>query len=208
MLINIPFLVDKNSQEMRELQERIIEQDQVLSLLGMTWKDFEYFTDEEYLGYRISYRDGEITIVSPGRNHERIVQVINRLIVAYCEKFNILDFPFGSTTLKHPPSVGKEPDISFAFEVDKDIPDLAVEVVFSSGGIADLEKYRILGIKEVWLWQNNEMTFYLLENNSYRTIETSNFLPKISASNLVSFVNRGFVESPQIIKADFIKQFN
>lgn len=208
MLINIPFLVNEPVKENLELQERILEQDQILSLSGMTWQDFEYFTSEEYSGYRISYQDGEIIIVSPGRNHERIVQVINRLIVAYCEQFSILDFPFGSTTLKSSPSVGKEPDVSFAFEIDKDVPDLAVEVIFSSGGITDLEKYRILGVKEIWLWKNNEITFYLLENNSYRIIINSYFLSKISSSDLVTFVNRGLIESPQTIKADFIKQFD
>lgn len=170
MLINIP----KVSQSSL-FRDRLTQQDQILILSGMTWDDFEQLTSEEYSGYRISYFDGEIIILSPGRNHERIAENINYLIVTYCRQYNILYYPFRSTTLKNPPLAGKEPDVSFAFDTDKNIPDLAVEVIFSSGGIADLEKYRNLQIPEVWLWQNNVITFYQLENNNYQIIEKSKY---------------------------------
>ena len=208
MLINIPLSLDDNSQEILALSDRLVEQDRVIILSGTTWEDFEYFISEEYLGYRVSYQNGEITIVSPGRNHERIVQVINSLIIFYCLKFDKLYFPFGSTTLKNPPLVGKEPDVSFAFDQDKDIPDLAVEVIFSSGSILDLEKYRILGVKEVWLWKNEELIFYLLTNNTYHAIPQSYCLSNLFSADLVTFINRGFTESPITIKTDFIKQFD
>ncbi len=208
MLINIPLSIDDNSQEALAIRDRLIEQDQVLSLSGMSWSDFEKFISESTSGYRISYGNGEIIIVSPGRNHERIAEVIGDLVKAYCRKHNLLYFPFGSTTLKHPPTVGKEPDISFAFESDKDIPDLAIEVVFSSGSVADLEKYRILGVQEVWFWKNNEIVFYDLKDNTYQEITKSNCLSNLDSSNLITFVNRGLTESPLTIEADFIKQFN
>ena len=121
MLINIP----KVSQPSL-FRDRLTQQDQILILFGTTWDDFEQLTSEEYSGYRISYFDGEIIIVSPGRNHERIAEIINYLIVAYCRQYNILYYPFRSTTLKNAPLAGKEPDVSFAFGTDKDIPDLAV----------------------------------------------------------------------------------
>lgn len=203
MLINIPTVSQPNL-----FQDRLTQQDQTLILSGMNWDDFEQLISEEYSGYRISYFNGEIIIVSPGRNHERIAEIINYLIVAYCRKYNILYYPFRSTTLKKPPLTGKEPDISFAFGKDKDIPDLAVEVVFSSGGVADLQKYLILEISEVWIWQNNVITFYILKDNSYQVIKKSKYLSKLESSNLINFVNRGLTESPLTIEADFIKQLS
>ena len=201
MLINIP----KVSQP-SPFRDRLTQQDQILILSGMTWDDFEQLTSEEYSGYRISYFDGEIIIVSPGRNHERIAESINYLIAAYCRQYNILYYPFRSTTLKNPPLAGKEPDVSFAFGTDKDIPDLAVEVIFSSGGVADLRKYRNLKIPEVWLWQNNVITFFQLENDNYQIIEKSKYLSNLESSNLIKYINRGLTESPLTIEAEFLKQ--
>lgn len=203
MLINIPKVSQSDL-----FQDSLTLQDQTLILSGMNWDDFEQLINEEYSGYRISYFNGEIIIVSPGRNHERIAEIINYLIVAYCRKYNTLYYPFRSTTLKKSPLTGKEPDVSFAFGQDKDIPDLAVEVVFYSGGVADLQKYSILEIPEVWFWQNNVITFYELKDNSYQVIRQSKYLPNIESSNLINFINRGLTESPLTIEADFIKQLS
>lgn len=203
MLINIPQV-----NQPKLFGDRLTQQDQTLILSGMTWDNFEQIISEEYSGYRINYFDGEIIIVSPGRNHERIAEIINYLIVAYCRKYNILYYPFGSTTLKNPPLAGKEPDVSFAFGEDKDLPDLAVEVVFSSGGIANLQKYRVLGIPEVWIWQNKAIAFYQLENNDYQVIDRSKYLSKLESTNIISFINRGLTESPLTIEDEFIKQFD
>ena len=113
---------------------------------------------------------------------------------------------FKETTLKNPLTAGKEPDHSFAFEVQKDIPDLAIEVVFSSGGTQDLQKYKYLGVAEVWLWQNESIKFYQLIDSQYVEIEVSYCLPKLSSAFLIEFINRGLTESPLIIEADFIEQ--
>ena len=183
-------------------RDRASHADQTLSLAGMSWDDYERLTEENF-GYRISYWNGVITIVSPSRNHERIAEVINGLIKTYCRKYNLAYFPIGSTTLKNPPLVGKEPDHSFALETDKSLPDLAVEVTYTSGSVADLEKYRALEVKEVWFWSDNEITFYRLIDGKYREIEESICLPKLTTDFLITFVNRGLTETPLTIEEDF-----
>ena len=71
MLINIPQVSQPD-----RFCDRLTLQDQTLILSGMTWDDFEQLISEKYSGYRISYFDGEIIIVSPGRNHKRIAEII------------------------------------------------------------------------------------------------------------------------------------
>ena len=186
--------------------DRVWQSDQTLIIAGMTWADYEKFDSIEYPGYRVSYFKGVITIVSPSPNHETIAEVINYLVVAYCRKYNLLYFPMRSTTLKNPPLAGKEPDVSFAFGTQKSLPDLAIEVVYSSGGIADLEKYRYLGVKEVWFWQNNQIKFYKLVDSDYVEIQVSDCLSQLTTDFLIGFINRGLAESPLIIEADFIKE--
>lgn len=187
-----------------KLPTNFIKEDQLLILTGLSWTDFEQLTNEEYLGYRASYKNGEIIIVSPGRNHERIAEIIRVLIVAYCQKYNKSYFPFGSTTLKKPPLVGKEPDAAYAFDEDKNLPDLAIEVIFSSGSLDDLDKYKTLGIKEVWIWQNQELKFYQLENENYQETKISFHLSKINSNVLIEYVNRGLVDDFLAIQKDFI----
>ena len=186
--------------------DRLQKQDQTLSLAGMTWIDYEKFNSEEYPGYRVSYFDEVITLVSPSKNHERIAQTIAILVSAYCRKFSLLYFPLGSTRLENKPLAGKEPDVSFAFNTDKDIPDLAIEVIFSSGSLDDLNKYQIIGVNEVWFWKNNKITFYQLQTQEYKKISTSKLLPNLSSKTLENFVNQSLTKSPLVIEADFLQQ--
>ena len=185
--------------------EHLSQKDQTLSFAGMSWADYEKFDSEEYPGYRVSYFNGVITLVSPSQNHEVIAEVINYLIVAYCEQIQLLYYPMRSTRLVNKPLAGKEPDVSFSFSSRKELPDLAVEVIFSSGNISDLKKYLALGVSEVWFWQDNRLTFYHLTAGKYVEIANSVCLPDLTSKELASFVNRGFAESPLTIKSDFIK---
>lgn len=182
-------------------------EDQLSILTGATWEDYKKFNISKYNSYLISYLNNEITIMSPGRNHERISAIISILIEAYCDKYDLDCFPFGSTRLEEKGLEGKEPDTSYAFEIDKAKPDLAVEVIFTSGSLNDLTKYKYLKIKEVWLWQNSKITFYQLENNSYKIIEESFLLKGVKSKTLIDFINRGFSESSTKIRKDFVNSY-
>ena len=187
-------------------RDRFAQNDQILTITGANWQDYQNFYSQEYLGYRVSYFNGEITIVSPGRNHERIAAVINRLIVAYCEKYKLQDFPFGQTRLNVWGQAGREPDLAYAFNSDKDLPDLVVEVIFSSGDIEILKSsYKNIGIRELWIWKENKITFYCLEQDNYTVLQASDILTTIESESFVQYVNRGLTESPLVIKKDFIK---
>jgi Uma2 family endonuclease len=187
-------------------RDKFAQQDQILTITGTTWSDYQDFESLEYPGYRVSYLNGEITIVSPGRNHERIAAVINRLIIAYCDKYNLQDFPFGQTRLNVWGQTGREPDIAYAFNFDKDLPDLVVEVIFSSGDIETLKSsYKTLGISELWIWKDSKITFYSLDQGNYIVIDQSKILTRIRSESFVKYINRGMTESPSVIKQDFLQ---
>jgi Uma2 family endonuclease len=187
-------------------RDKFAQNDQLLTITGANWLDYQHFDSAEYPGYRVSYFKGEITIVSPGRNHERIAAVINRLIVAYCEKYELPDFPFGQTRLNAWGQAGREPDLAYAFDSDKDLPDLVVEVIVSSGDLETLKSsYKNIGIGELWIRKDNVMTFYALEDDNYDVVAASGILTRIKSELLVQYVNRGMTESPFVIKQDFLK---
>lgn len=174
-----------------------------LSFAG-NWNDFENLCLNNKRG-RISFLHNVITIMSPSFNHEAIAEILGDLIKIYCDQNNLVYYSMGSTTISNKPTAAKQPDASFSFKTKKDIPDLAVEVIFTSGGLDDLEKYRCIGVKEVWMWKNQELSFYCLNpQNIYEEKSQSYFLPSIFASNLVNYANRALQETPLTIKRDFI----
>jgi hypothetical protein len=96
----------------------------------------------------------------------------------------------GSTTLKKPErQAGGEPDESYCIGTDKEFPDLAIEVIVTSGSINRLELYRRLGVREVWFWQKNRLSLYhqreetpassLLDTAGYEPIQHSEVLPDL-----------------------------
>ncbi|WP_019505391.1 Uma2 family endonuclease [Pleurocapsa sp. PCC 7319] len=185
----------------------LLKQDRTLSFSGMTWDDYEKFNAVEYLGYRTSFLDGVITLMSPSQNHEMIKDFIFLLVITYCDAFDLDYYPTGSTTLKNQnKQVGKEPDTSFCFNNLKKVPDLAVEVVFSSGGTYDLNKYQKLGVQEVWFWINNTLEIYVLNNGVYQQQQYSFNLSKIENKLLTKYIAKALTGNPRILKKSFLDE--
>ena len=121
-----------------------------------------------------------------------------------CDAKEIDYYNISSTTLKKS-NVGKEPDVSYAIATDKDFPDLAIEVNYSSGGINDLEIYRVLGIKEVWIWNKDDiLSFYILENQEYIKRATSHFLTDLTTNLVEKYIKMMNTGNTRVIKQEFL----
>jgi Putative restriction endonuclease len=55
----------------------------------------------------------------------------------------------------------------------KKIPDVSIEVVFTSGGVDKLARYQALGVSEVWFWQDGVLRLYALGQAGYQRIDRS-----------------------------------
>ncbi|MEL6441610.1 MAG: Uma2 family endonuclease [Cyanobacteria bacterium J06621_8] len=168
------------------------ESDRITTITNTTWAEY---ISLDFPSKRVSFRNGVITIVSPGRNHELIGDYIRLIILAYCRNFNISVFTFNQTTLKEEGKEGKEPDVAYCFEIDKDKPDLAVEINLTSGSIDDLTKYQYLKIAEVWLWEDNKIRFFGYGKSGYLELNISNYLPNLNSERVTEIVNNCFGKS-------------
>jgi hypothetical protein len=72
----------------------------------------------------------------------------------------------------------------------RDRPDLAVEVIWTSGGVKKLEIYRRLGVPEVWVWQRGALEVHVLEGSTYRCAAESSVLPGIDPAAIVELLDQ------------------
>ena len=158
---------------------------------GVTWQAYELLLASlgNSSSYRVAYLVETLEIMSPSRSHELDKENIGRLLEAYLEENRIRFWGLGSTTFKsEDKQAGKEPDKSYCIGTDKDIPDLAIEVIYTSGGVDSLEIYRRLGVREVWFWQNNQFKIYCLQDSNYPLKTQSQLLPNLDLALLARYV--------------------
>ena len=159
---------------------------------GVSWQAYESLLASlgNSSSYRLSYLAGILEIMSPSRSHELDKKAIGRLLEAYLEEKQIRFWGLGSTTFrKEDQQAGKEPDECYCIDTDKDIPDLAIEVIYTSGGVDILNIYQRLGVREIWLWQNKQFTIYCLQDNHYQKINQSQLLPDLDLVLMAEYIS-------------------
>ena len=156
-------------------ESRIATSDQRVVLSGRSWEQFKLIQQgfEDSPGIRLFYFDGTIEILMPGREHEVFKAIIAILLIIYFEENGIEFEPTGSMTQEHEGVASAEADESYCIGVSKPVPDLAIEVIFTSGGPSKLQRYQALGVPEVWFWQDGVFTLYCLSGNGYERRDQS-----------------------------------
>lgn len=69
-------------------------------------------------------------------------------------------------------------------------PDLAIEVIWTSGGLDKREIYRARGVPELWFWRRGVITVYALRGGAYEESASSEVLSGIDLRSLVTFLGR------------------
>lgn len=176
-------------------------EEQRVVLPSVTWQQYESLltTLGDYPGLRLIYLEGTLEIFMPSPEHEMIKKVIARLIERYAEEIDIPLHGYGSTTFRRQAKArGLEPDECYCVDTLKELPDLAIEVNLTSGGVDKLAVYKGLGVPEVLIWQNHQLTLYDLREANYREVAHSQFFPNLNLQLLTQYVRPQ--EQPQAIK--------
>ncbi len=126
--------------------------------------------------------EGFLQIVPLSPEHEMWKTLIARLLYLYADALDIDLFSCGSTTCKsQSTNCGLEPDASFCIGDRKLLPDLAIELTVSSGGIDKLQIYQGLQIPEVWFYQGDRFSPYRMKQDcsGYPEITQSQIFPDL-----------------------------
>lgn len=158
--------------------------DQRLVMHGVPWAHFEAILAlrGDRPVPRMTYLRGALELMTPSQTHESIKTLLARMIEIYAQEKRIRLSGFGSWTLRNAPSERAiEPDECYILgdRRGKDRPDLAVEVIWTSGGLDKLEVYRRLGVAEVWLWRAGAIRVFVLEGEGYAEVARSRLLPDL-----------------------------
>ncbi|HEY9696230.1 MAG TPA: Uma2 family endonuclease [Trichocoleus sp.] len=176
-------------------------EEQRVVLPGVTWQQYENLlaTLGNYPGLRLIYLEGTLEIFMPSLEHEMIKKVIARLLERYAEEVDIPLHGYGSTTFRREAKArGLEPDECYCVNTLKELPDFAIEVNLTSGGVDKLSVYQGLGVPEVLIWQNNQLALHDLRGTTNQASMKSQFFPDLDLQVLAQFVRPQ--EQPQAVK--------
>lgn len=169
-------------------------EDQRVVLGGMTWKDYEVLLAlrGDNAGVRMYYLDGRIELMSPSDGHEGLKKTLARLLEAWADHRGLELNGHGSWTLKNvPEEVSAEPDECYVLDAPwKELPDLAIEVAWTRGGLKKLDIYRGLGVREVWMIdRTHRLHVHALRGAAYERIAASELFPALDLAWLAAFLS-------------------
>lgn len=135
----------------------------------------------------MAYAEGVFEIMSPSWNHEFIKKSIARLLESWALAEGVDLQGAGSWTLENAEvEVIVEPDECYLIgpRRGRGLPDLAIEVRWTGGGIEKLPIYAALGVKEVWVWDRGVISAHVLRGTAFVRSARSTLLPSLDLKRL------------------------
>jgi Uma2 family endonuclease len=141
---------------------------------------------EDRPGPRLYYLDGELEIMTSSGEHERVKKWLGDLLADYFFEREVEIMPRGQATMRLTlKQAGAEPDESWCIGVEKEFPDVVLEIALTTGGVNKLEIYRRFEVPEVWIWRRNNLEIFILRDaEAYELSTTSRLLPGLDISLL------------------------
>ena len=188
-----------------ELIEKLPENG-ILTLSGVSWEDYENLvqTVGEARNLRITYDEGRMQIMTLSFKHEYYGDFIKRLVDRLNYVFRIRVIFFGSATLKRQRQLkGAEPDACFyvqsapiiGHKINLDLrvdppPDVVLEVDIHHESVSRFHIYEGLGVPELWHYDEQKLTIYLLTEGRYEIAANSTAFPILTGAILTEFLTR------------------
>lgn len=178
--------------------------DQRIVLDNISWDTYERLVTDDAgrRTPRLTYDQGTLEIMSPGKNHERDSFALSFTVLTIAIELGLNVDAVGSMTYRRRRKKrGFEADGTFylldldhtelAGEDDGDTdppPTLVIEIDYSRSSMSKLELFAALQVPEVWRWDGVRMSFYELAGDRYEEVERSRMLPIVSPAVVAEFV--------------------
>ncbi len=167
-------------------------QEKVVSLKDVSWEKFKGIEAllEDNRNVRLSYLSGVLEIMSPiGDKHEYVKTTLGYLLEAYMRELGIRFYGRGGFTLEETGYASGTPDESYCIGSNKEIPDIVIEVIVTSGTINKKELYKPKRIPEIWFWKSNQIKIFRLNSKlEYEEVNRSDFFPNLDKGLLLQYI--------------------
>lgn len=173
-------------------------------LENITWQTFKTMLAEmgSERANKISYRQGNIEIMTPQKPHESSNRLIEVFVGVLCEELGLEVNRVGSLTLTRDDlEYGAEPDSSYYIQNELLVrekenidlafdppPDLVLEVEYSRPKIDKFKLYAAMGIPEFWRYNGTTLRVYILANGQYSETQTSPTFAAIPIKEIPRFI--------------------
>lgn len=178
---------------------------QTVILHGVSWETYESLLADhrDRSAPRFAYDGGELEILSPSPEHEKLNRGLALLVEVVAEEFGIDVYDLGSTTFKREDlERGFEPDSCFYIQNEERIrgkdridlevdppPDLVIEIDVTSPSLDKHPIYARLGVPEVWRYEGGRVAILRLERTGYVEVDESMALPPLTGAVLSRFAH-------------------
>ena len=167
-------------------------------LCNVPWPVYVALRDalDDQSALKMTYLEGTLELMSPSALHEDAKKIIARLIEAWAMERDVDLRGFGGTTFRREAKArGLEPDECYKLGKleDDGVPDIALEVIVTSGLVDKMAVYVGLGVPEVWEWRPtaNVILVHRLVGEQYQQSERSAILPDLDVAELSRYVKPG-----------------
>lgn len=167
-------------------------------LYGVPWWTYVALRDalDDHAGLKLTYLEGALELMSPSTLHEDAKKIIARLLEVWAMERDVDLRGFGGATFRREARQrGLEPDECYKLGKleDDGVPDIAIEVIVSSGIVDKMAVYAGLGVPEVWVWRPGAEAIAVnrLAGGAYEPRGRSEVLPELELAELSTFVRPG-----------------
>jgi Uma2 family endonuclease len=178
-----PQLLDKPAHQPTE--------EKLVTLYGINWEKFKAIEAqlEDNRDVRLSYLSGVLEIMSPiGETHEYIKRTLGLLLEAYMKEKGIRFYALGGFTLEAPGYASGTPDDSYSIGSKKEVPDIVIEIIVTSGTINRRELFKPMKVPEIWFWKSNQLRVFQLKEGEYEEVFRSSFFPDLDLALLLRYI--------------------
>ena len=173
-------------------------------LQGVSWSTYQGLVQDlaETPSKRLTYDQQWLEIMTPLPEHESNKRLLGRIIEATTEELGLEIYSLGSTTWSREDlQRGLEPDECYYITSESKVrgktnidlavdppPDLAIEIDITSSSLNRLAIYASLGVKEVWRFDGESLSMYVLEGDRYQIQQQSTILPILNTEKLLDIL--------------------
>ncbi len=185
----------------------VLEKNQSVVLPNISWKAYRQIADavQDETPAHFTYDRGKLEIMVLSLHHENLKKLLATLFERLCEELDIEISAAGSTTFQREDlERGFEPDECYYVEnvefmrgktdVNLDFdppPDLTIEIDVKHSSLNRMSIFAAIGVPEIWRYDGEQLTIYLLENQKYKVSESSLILPLAESNRLSKIIEEG-----------------